>query len=238
VCNGEVRRFVPLSPDLVEPLTEHGWPFGLSQSETINPDEYSCPHCQTSDRERMYALWIRRNARGGGRLLDVGPTVALNRFLRSRFDVTSVDLEDQVADERADLQALPYPDESFDAFVCSHVLEHIPDDRAGMRELRRVLRPAGWGILMVPIVLTIDAIDEAPDGVSEAEAWRRFGQNDHVRLYNRDGFLARAREAGFAISEHRFGVIDRYRHAIRRGSVLYTVTRSLGHSVAGSAVTA
>jgi SAM-dependent methyltransferase len=223
VCGTAIKRFEPLHPALVEPLEEHGWPFLFSDAETINPDGYSCPHCETSDRERMYALWIRRNATDRGDLLHVGPSVAFDRFLRTRFAVRSVDLH-TAADDQADLQALPYADASFDAFVCSHVLEHIPDDRAGMRELRRVLRPGGWGILMVPINLVIDAIDEEPAGVSEAEAWRRFGQNDHLRLYSREGFLARVREADFAVREHRFGPIDRYRHGIGRRSVLYTVS--------------
>ena len=30
------------------------------------------------------------------------------------------------------------------------MLEHIPDDRAAMRELARVLTPTGFGIVQVP----------------------------------------------------------------------------------------
>jgi SAM-dependent methyltransferase len=210
---------------LVAPLEQHGWPYRFSDSETMNAAEYACPHCGAADRERMYALWIRRNATTGGKLLDVGPSGGFSRFLRIHFTVRSVDLEN-VADDQADVQALPYPDETFDAFICSHVLEHVADDRAGMRELRRVLQRDGWGILMVPIIRKLGSVDEEPAGVSEAEAWRRFGQGDHVRLYNRGGFLTRAREAGFAVAEKRFGMVDRYRYGIRRGSVLYTVTRT------------
>ncbi|WP_416181183.1 class I SAM-dependent methyltransferase [Chloroflexus sp.] len=33
-----------------------------------------------------------------------------------------------------DITNIPYPDESFDAILCSHVLEHVPDDRKAMRE--------------------------------------------------------------------------------------------------------
>ena len=34
---------------------------------------------------------------------------------------------------------------------CSHVLEHVSDDRKAMREFCRVLRPSGWAMLNVPI---------------------------------------------------------------------------------------
>jgi ubiquinone/menaquinone biosynthesis C-methylase UbiE len=40
----------------------------------------------------------------------------------------------------ADLEHQPYPDESFDVVVCSHVLEHIPDFDAGLHELVRVAK--------------------------------------------------------------------------------------------------
>ena len=43
------------------------------------------------------------------------------------------------------------PDESFDVIYCSHVLEHVPDDRKAMREFPRVLKRGGWAILLVPI---------------------------------------------------------------------------------------
>jgi SAM-dependent methyltransferase len=40
--------------------------------------------------------------------------------------------------------ALPYPDGSFDGAVANHMLYHLDDPAAALRELRRVLRPAGW----------------------------------------------------------------------------------------------
>lgn len=42
-----------------------------------------------------------------------------------------------------DVQALPFPDDTFDAVMAMHVLYHVPDIPAGVAELRRVLRPGG-----------------------------------------------------------------------------------------------
>ncbi len=41
---------------------------------------------------------------------------------------------------RADGEALPFPDRSFDTVTCCHVLEHVQDASATVRELRRVAR--------------------------------------------------------------------------------------------------
>ena len=44
---------------------------------------------------------------------------------------------------QGDALALPFADGTFDRVIASEVLEHIPDDRAAMAELARVLRPGG-----------------------------------------------------------------------------------------------
>jgi SAM-dependent methyltransferase len=49
-----------------------------------------------------------------------------------------------------DLAALPYADDSFRAIVSCDVLEHLPDDHAGLREMVRVLQPGGHLVVTVP----------------------------------------------------------------------------------------
>jgi len=46
---------------------------------------------------------------------------------------------------------LDYPDGFFDLAICSHVLEHVPNDLATLAEIRRVLRPRGLAFLFVPV---------------------------------------------------------------------------------------
>ena len=80
-------------------------------------------------------------------------------------DVVGVDLDESVvahADrtyarprfQKADLQALPFPDESFDAVVTFQVIEHVPGPRDFIGECARVLRPGGRLILSTPNRLT------------------------------------------------------------------------------------
>jgi SAM-dependent methyltransferase len=51
---------------------------------------------------------------------------------------------------RADLEHLPYGPSSFDVVFLNEVLEHVPDERRALREVWRVLRPAGTVIILSP----------------------------------------------------------------------------------------
>jgi SAM-dependent methyltransferase len=105
-----------------------------------------------------------------------------------------------LADDKVDITDMNcYPSGSFDLIVCSHVLEHVPDDAKAIRELNRVLAPNGSAILMVPILLGLQQTDEDPSVTDVNERWRRFGQDDHVRMYARNDFLQRLQAGGFEV---------------------------------------
>ncbi|MBA3370716.1 MAG: methyltransferase domain-containing protein [Thermoleophilaceae bacterium] len=116
----------------------------------------------------------------------------------NHLDYLSVDIESSLADEKMDLTQLDLDDQSFDCSYCSHVLEHIQDDRAAMSELYRILRPGGWGLLVVPI--NQETTYENPTIVDPADRLEHFGQADHVRKYGRD-FADRLRLVGFLVDE-------------------------------------
>ena len=99
--------------------------------------------------------------------------------------------------QSADLTATPFADNSFDIVICSHVLEHIPDDRKAFSELFRILKPGGHALLLVPLAHDGKGLDEDPTISDPAEQDRRFGQWDHVRIYDTESFLGRMGEAGF-----------------------------------------
>jgi ubiquinone/menaquinone biosynthesis C-methylase UbiE len=108
------------------------------------------------------------------------------------------------------------------------VLEHVEDDRKALAELFRILKPEGWGIIMVPINLAVSEIDEDPAVTDEAERWRRFGQFDHVRRYSKQGFLHRVQSAGFAVDQLGVDFFSKevfHRSGISSTSVLYIVNK-------------
>jgi ubiquinone/menaquinone biosynthesis C-methylase UbiE len=97
-----------------------------------------------------------------------------------------------------DITRLLLRDNCFDVIICSHVLEHVPDDRAAMREMYRVLRKGGWAAILVPTRTGQVKTFEDPGVVSPEERTRLFGQADHVRRYGQD-VKNRLEEAGFAV---------------------------------------
>ena len=128
----------------------------------------------------------------------MAPEPALEAHLRPALEpgYLTADLLDGRADVAMDITDIQYPDGSFDVIYCSHVLEHVPEDRKAMRELYRVMAPAGWGMINVPIAVAVT--DEDPSVTDPAERLRRFGKDDHVRSYGED-YFDRQREAGFEV---------------------------------------
>ena len=90
------------------------------------------------------------------------------------------------ADLQLDITAIDLPDASFDAIIASHVLEHVADDRAALAELRRVLRPGGRAIVMVPVDHDRPDTYEDPAIATPAARQRAYRQHDHLRLYGAD----------------------------------------------------
>lgn len=149
-----------------------------------------CPHCGALERHRFLARVLDQHGPLLGTsdvILDIAPQPQVAALLRqlSGPAYVATDLFSHLAiDVRTDLTHMPLPDGSVDAVVCYHVLEHIPDDVAAMRELARILKPGGVLFLQVPWRPGVPT-DEDPDAPVE-ERLRRFGQDDHVRYYGSD----------------------------------------------------
>jgi SAM-dependent methyltransferase len=239
VCDQRVGHFLPLSavhPGTVANMLKHGF---CHELETANFQEYSCPFCGATDHDRLYALYLdellaKQRGSGGIRIVDFAPVRCLSAYIRRKLQnhpgtYRTADLFMPNVDDKVDLMDLRiYRAGQFDFFVCSHVLEHVPDDRKALRELFRITSPGGSGIVMVPMPLDVAEVDEDPSVTDEAERWRRFGQDDHVRLYSKKGFLERIRQVGFEVAElgvSHFGAETLDRVAVLRDSVLYVVTR-------------
>jgi len=110
--------------------------------------------------------WVARNAAliaPGSRVLDVGAGAAQYRPLFAHCEYKTQDSGRLTVaqagwagagygdiDYVSDISAIPVPDGSFDAVLCTEVLEHVPEPIDAMREISRILRPRGRLLLTAP----------------------------------------------------------------------------------------
>lgn len=129
-------------------------------------------------------------------MLHFAPERVLRERLARIRDVMYVGVDlSPISDVQTDITALPFKSGEFECVICSHVLEHVEDDRAALREIRRVMRPGGMALIVVPMHPTRPT-HEDPTVTSPQERLRLFGQSDHVRAYGTD-VHARVEQAGF-----------------------------------------
>ncbi len=202
--------------------------------ETLNLEAFTCPCCDAFDRDRLTAIYLENafasfDRNRTYRLLEFAPGDALYKKLKSLPFIAyrSADLSRKTVDERVDMTDMAaYAGGSLDVILCSHILEHIPDDRKAMRELRRVLKPEGFAIVLVPLVVGVDETHEDPSMDTPELRWKYFGMGDHVRQYGKRDFIERLEAAGLKVEQlgiEHFGAETFRRAAIAENSVLYVV---------------
>lgn len=207
VCGGDFSRFLPLQERQFA----------------------ACPRCGALERHRLLVTYLRDCTdlfRAKLSVLHMAPEWCLQRVLRRlpSLDYLSADLDSPIAMDHVDLLDLPYGAGSFDVVICSHVLEHVSDDRRALREIRRVLRHDGRAILMSPIDQACSSTIEDPSVTTPEQRHHIYGQHDHLRRYGRD-FGERVAEQGFNVATIRY--IDqlddsRIKHeGLRRGGELF-----------------
>ncbi len=163
--------------------------------ETLAVDEH---HWWYRGRRRIIRAELRRlPLPAGAHVLDAG--CGSGRTLQDLVDygeVSGIELHEdaaQLARSRGHgevrvgrLEALPWPDGSFDLITCLDVIEHTPDDRAALAELYRVCRPGGWLLVTVPAYPALWSLhDEA---------------NHHYRRYSRAALARAAVAAGWTMT--------------------------------------
>jgi len=159
----------------------------------VKRDNVLAPGTLSLERHRLMWLFLKNNTDFFSKpltVLHIAPEQAFLTLFRNQknLDYTTSDLYSPLADVKADITNLPFPDESFDVIFCNHVLEHIPNDQQAMMELYRVMKKGGWGIFQIPQDLDRATTYEDFSITDPKDRAKQFGQYDHVRVYGRDYF--------------------------------------------------
>ena len=142
-----------------------------------------CPRCGAIGRDRWLFHCLTSCVPGIGRhtrLMETSPRLGdtYKDAMSAKVGYLASDYDQRAhkADVAIDLQQIDLPDEHLDVLMTSHVLEHVPDTGAALDEIRRVLRPGGSMVLLVPVLQGVTAPPAEPEfhGDDTPVFWR-FG---------------------------------------------------------------
>src|SRR2546427_5163895 len=160
-------------------------------------------------RRKIIAGFVENICRDIGkrrsRILDVGCGTGANLQMLANFGVAEgVDVSKEALDfcrarglskvKQGAAEALPYEDASFDLVTGLDVVEHLDDDIAGLKEMRRVLRPRGRALFFVPAFMFLWGVQ---DDISH-----------HRRRYTLKELAQKLREAGLTVERMTYANIS------------------------------
>lgn len=202
-CQKEVDRFLPYrgGRGSLSHLSE------LLDHIGSDVDNFGCPHCASTDRERHLKLYctalnvLKKDAR----ILHFAPEWNFVSHA-ARFDPQVHVFADLYANdprfEKINIEKIPYSDGSFDYVIANHVMEHVADPDAALMEINRVLKTDGVAILQTPYSGMLHKTLEDP-GINTDELRLEFyGQEDHVRLFGLDIFERFSAHLDPAVASH------------------------------------
>ena len=123
--------------------------------------------------ERIFAYnrmrrndWITKHANNipnGSKVLDIGAGGCPHRekfshceyFTQDFVQLSDLQIQNQDGygkiDFISDILDIPVPDKSYDAILCTEVIEHIPDPISAIKEISRILKPGGTLLITAPL---------------------------------------------------------------------------------------
>jgi len=182
-CNGRFRKFMPYG--------------------TIPRANAMCPRCYSFERDRLLMLYFKNETnifKENLRMLHFAPEDILQKIFKTypNIDYVSADLVAPNAMLKMDITDILFKNEVFDVILCSHVLEHVEDDKRAIREMFRVLKKGGWAIIQSPVDNNRKITYENRSIITPKDKEKFFGLSNHVRIYGLD-YKQRLEDAGFKV---------------------------------------
>lgn len=180
-----------------------------SYYDRMGDSSYTGESVKDTSRMLVFKEWLRSYLKPGAKILDIGCGDGVFAKLMPEFEWYGVDINIEKAKANLgdnafeqDLMKPPYPFESgtFDAIVCSEVLEHLWDLRVVHKEAKRLLKRDGVYVISTP---NFDWI------TNHLEHFRRIMQDrhnhwawEHVRHYSFDTHQKFLNDTGFVVEKH------------------------------------
>lgn len=197
--------------------------FKLSKFIESGNGNLICPRCGGTERARsIWYIFNQKFTEEELRILHFSP----NPALRENFETWKVknfyESSDYASEFDADLSYdichIDQGKEHYDLIICMHILEHIVEDVLAMKELFRVLKTGGSCLIQTPF--KEGDIYENPSIITPSERLIHFGQEDHVRIYSKDGLVRRLTSVGFEVETISFDEKITHYHGLTRNPIL------------------
>jgi SAM-dependent methyltransferase len=192
-----------------------GWHFRKFLRYGLHPRKNAmCPKCGSLERHRLLWLYLKNKTNlfaSNLKVLHIAPEPIFQRTFKSmsNLEYISADLNSRYAMVNMDLTNISFDECLFDVILCSHVLEHVEDDRKAVKEIFRVLKPGGWAILQVPVFSELEKTVEDTAIKTPEERELAYGLKEHVRKYGID-YKDTLENAGFNVN------VDQYVKSLSR----------------------
>ena len=231
-----VLKIIYSGNNFTDPIDGRGYSKFLSYGYGKLRKNALSPGTLSLERHRLLWLYLNNSTnllKSKIRVLHIAPEQIFYRKFKKNiyWDYTTFDLKSPIADIKGNITNMIFNDATFDLIICNHVLEHIVDDRAAMREIYRVLKKDGIGILQVPIDKSLEETYEDNTIVSKKQRDKHFGQYDHVRVYGLD-YKDRLENTGFIVNLLNYtnqiedNLISKY--GLIKGELIPIVKKSIG----------
>ncbi|MDN3668168.1 class I SAM-dependent methyltransferase [Echinicola jeungdonensis] len=187
ICHSQFKKFLP---------------YGRKARENA-----LCPQCLALERHRLIWLFLREKTdffTKPKKVLHIAPEFCfIDRFEKlDNLEYITGDIESPLAKVKMDVHQIPFEDNTFDVVFCNHVMEHVDDDIQACREINRVMKKNGWGIVQSPVYDIPETLEDKSI-TDPAEREKLFGQRDHVRKYGKD-YAKRLSTSGLNVEENNY----------------------------------
>jgi 2-polyprenyl-3-methyl-5-hydroxy-6-metoxy-1,4-benzoquinol methylase len=177
VCGSSEHTRVPAPWEILR-CSECGLTYAPQTGTEDSPDLYDESFAKASKHPtyifdgahyaaRATEVWSEHLARlrpyrETGRILDIGCSLGflLHQAQELGWEAHGVEVSEYAVKHAREkfgvrvvqgiLEEDTYPNGFFDAVICSHVMEHVPSPRTLLRQIRKILRPGGVALILVP----------------------------------------------------------------------------------------
>ncbi|WP_010681346.1 class I SAM-dependent methyltransferase [Acetivibrio cellulolyticus] len=189
ICNKAVVGFLPYEGEFKN--------FSFTELKIVGSDvrNFMCPHCRCIDRERHLFLYAKKldliSKMSNAKILHFAPEkniskiineIKPSKYIKADLYPTSPDIQ------KIDMLSIPFEDNTFDFVIANHVLEHVSDVSIALKELNRILKIGGLGVLQTPYSSVLQNTFSDPGISSDSARLNLYGQEDHVRVFGNDIF--------------------------------------------------